>query len=72
MYNQAVIIAAEESKDKRDKKESTAVALRLKPESKFFAILACHSLVLDGFDKLNQAVHCTSGILSIIATTLEI
>ena len=34
MYNQAVIIANEESKDKKDRKESTAVALRLKPKSK--------------------------------------
>ena len=32
MYNQAVIIASEETKDV--KKESTAVALRLKPKSK--------------------------------------
>ena len=34
MYNQAVIIANEETKDKKDRKESTAVALRLKPKSK--------------------------------------
>ena len=34
MYNQAVIIASEESKDKKDRKECTAVALRLKPKSK--------------------------------------
>ena len=34
MYNQAVIIASEEAKDKKDRKESTAVALRLKPKSK--------------------------------------
>ena len=34
MYNQAVVIAGEEAKDKRDRKESTAVALRLKPKSK--------------------------------------
>ena len=34
MYNQAVIIASEESKDKKDRKESVAVALRLKPKSK--------------------------------------
>ena len=33
MYNQAIIIA-NENKDVRDKKESTAVALKLKPESK--------------------------------------
>ena len=35
MYNQAVIIANEESKDKKDRKESIAVALRLKPKSKY-------------------------------------
>ena len=34
MYSQAVIIAGEEAKDKKDRKESTAVALRLKPKSK--------------------------------------
>ena len=34
MYNQAVIIASDESKDKKDRKECTAVALRLKPKSK--------------------------------------
>ena len=34
MYNQAVIIASEEAKDKKDRKESTAVSLRLKPKSK--------------------------------------
>jgi len=33
MYNQAVIIASEESKDKKDRKECTAVALRLKPKN---------------------------------------
>lgn len=33
MYNQAVIIANEDSKDKKDRKESTAVALRLKPKN---------------------------------------
>merc|ERR1719242_1295216 len=33
MYNQAVIIANEESKDKKDRKESIAVALRLKPKN---------------------------------------
>jgi paired amphipathic helix protein Sin3a len=33
MYNQAVVIASEETKDKKDRKESTAVALRLKPKS---------------------------------------
>jgi hypothetical protein len=37
MYNQAVVIANEESKDKKDRKESTAVALRLKPKSKLIA-----------------------------------
>ena len=34
MYNQAVIITNEETKDKKDRKESVAVALRLKPKSK--------------------------------------
>ena len=34
MYNQAVIITSEETKDKKDRKESVAVALRLKPKSK--------------------------------------
>jgi len=34
MYNQAIVVANEETKDKKDRKESTAVALRLKPKSK--------------------------------------
>jgi hypothetical protein len=34
MYNQAVIIANEESNEKKERKESTAIALRLKPKSK--------------------------------------
>ena len=34
MYTQAVIIASEEARDRRDRKESTAVALKLKPKSK--------------------------------------
>ena len=38
MYNQAVLIASEEAKDKKDRKESTAVALRLKPKSKYFFV----------------------------------
>ena len=38
LYNQAVIIASEESKDKKDRKECTAVALRLKPKSKLLCI----------------------------------
>jgi len=33
MYNQAVVIASDEAKDKKDRKESTAVALRLKPKN---------------------------------------
>jgi paired amphipathic helix protein Sin3a len=33
IYNQAVVIAGEESTGKKDRKESTAVALRLKPKS---------------------------------------
>ena len=39
LYNQAVIIASEESKDKKDRKECTAVALRLKPKSKNFVYI---------------------------------
>ena len=35
MYTQAVIIASEEARDRRDRKESTAVALKLKPKSKY-------------------------------------
>ena len=35
MYNQAVIVASEETADRKDKKESTAVALKLKPKSKY-------------------------------------
>ena len=50
MYNQAVIIANEESKDRGGRKESTSVALRLKPKSKnsfhfsflFFLVLSLH------------------------------
>ena len=37
MYNQAVIIANEETKDRKERKESIAVALRLKPKSKIIA-----------------------------------
>merc|ERR1719220_3248840 len=33
MYNQAVIIANEETKDKKERKDSIAVALRLKPKN---------------------------------------
>ncbi len=35
MYNQAVIIASEEARDRTGRKDSTAVALRLKPKSKY-------------------------------------
>ena len=35
MYEHAVRIAAEEAKDKKDRKEATAVALRLKPKSEY-------------------------------------
>lgn len=38
MYNQAVILANEETKDKKERKDSTAVALRLKPKSKTLII----------------------------------
>ena len=38
MYNQAVILANEETKDKKERKDSTAVALRLKPKSKTIII----------------------------------
>ena len=34
MYERANIMAAEEAKEKLDRKQSTAVALRLKPNSK--------------------------------------
>jgi paired amphipathic helix protein Sin3a len=34
MFNQAVIVANEEAADRKDRKESTAVALKLKPKSK--------------------------------------
>ena len=44
MYNQAVIIASEESKDKKDRKESIAVALRLKPKSKYSFLLKFTSM----------------------------
>ena len=33
LYNQAVIIANEETKEKKERKESVAVALRLKPKN---------------------------------------
>ena len=36
MYEHALKIAASEAKDRKDRKESTAVALRLKPKSKHF------------------------------------
>lgn len=38
MYNQAIVVANEETKDKKDRKESTAIALRLKPKSKSYSI----------------------------------
>ncbi len=38
MYNQAIVVANEETKDKKDRKESTAIALRLKPKSKSYFI----------------------------------
>lgn len=34
MYERAMALAAEEAQNKLDRKESTAVALRLKPKSK--------------------------------------
>jgi paired amphipathic helix protein Sin3a len=37
MYDRAMILAAEEAKEKVDRKQSTAVALRLKPNSKSFS-----------------------------------
>ena len=46
MYNQAVIIASEESKDKKDRKESIAVALRLKPKSKYSFLLKFTSMYI--------------------------
>ena len=39
MYERATILAAEEAKEKLDRKESTAVALRLKPNSKFCGLM---------------------------------
>ena len=39
MYNQAIIITNEETKERKDRKESTAIALRLKPKSKFWYYL---------------------------------
>jgi len=38
MFNQAVVVASEETKNKKDRKESTAVALRLKPQSNKFKL----------------------------------
>jgi paired amphipathic helix protein Sin3a len=40
IYNQAIVIANDEAKEKKERKESTAIALRLKPksESEFDAI----------------------------------
>jgi paired amphipathic helix protein Sin3a len=54
MYNQAVIIANEESKDKKDRKECTAVALRLipsntiEPEDYYPAFIDMVKNLLDG------------------------
>ncbi|XP_040564343.1 paired amphipathic helix protein Sin3a isoform X2 [Lepeophtheirus salmonis] len=51
IYNQAVLIAEEESKEKNSRKESTAVALRLKPkntEDYYPAFLDMVKNVLDG------------------------
>lgn len=43
MYERAQIIALEEEKEKSNRKESTAIALRLKPRSKCIYILSFHS-----------------------------
>ncbi|KAK4299818.1 hypothetical protein Pmani_027930 [Petrolisthes manimaculis] len=54
MYERAVRIAAEEARDKRDRKEATAVALRLKPKNEiavedyYPAMLDMVKNVLDG------------------------
>ncbi|KAK7075084.1 Paired amphipathic helix protein Sin3a [Halocaridina rubra] len=54
MYEHAVRIAAEEAKDKKDRKEATAVALRLKPKNElavedyYPALLDMIKNVLDG------------------------
>jgi len=54
MYEQAVKIAAEEAKDRKDRKDSTAVALRLKPKNEiavddyYPALLDMVKNVLDG------------------------
>ena len=50
MYNQSLIIRAEETKDRGSRKESTAVALRLKPKSECMdATLLTPIDSLDGF-----------------------
>ena len=45
MYNQAVIIANEEAKDRKERKESVAVALKLKPKSKQMILLGLCSIL---------------------------
>jgi len=43
MYNRAANLITEEEKEKSLRKESTAVALRLKPESKLnLPVLSCY------------------------------
>ena len=34
------------------------------PATNFFAVLACHKLVLDGFDQLSRFFHCTVHCIS--------
>lgn len=45
IYERAIIIASEEAKDSKDRKDSTAVALRLKPKSMKYFFKDCFYLL---------------------------
>ena len=70
MYERAMTLAAEEAQCKLDRKESTAIALRLKPKSEFFYLFL---LLLSYF--LCVAYDCTTlvdEILPVKSTHLQV
>lgn len=66
MYNQAIVIANDEGKDKRDKKESTAVALRLKPESekRFLNMIRMHFISNDIYFRFLYRMYLNTDCLT--------
>lgn len=59
MYERAMALAAEEAQNKLDRKESTAVALRLKPKSKSVCcIVECgHVCIFNIFDLMHDLTN---------------